>query len=123
MEVDRIIKKLEEIENRLISVENGNIITNSNLPTEPGIINNFVYDAYLADYLNEETASTFAYKETKACYDEYAAYRKTMCTDDTLIASMRLFNKMVRNRFPMLTINHVNRKGKNIYIWDVKGDM
>lgn len=123
MEVDKILDKLSDIENRLVTVENGNIIVDSNISNEPAVINNFIYDPYLADYLNEATPSTFAYKQSRACYDEYVVFRSNTTDDDTLIASIRLFNKMVKARFPMLTINHVNRKGRNIYIWDVKGDM
>lgn len=120
MELDVILKKLNDMELRLGSLENEkeNVKEVSRKVTSEV----FVYDKYLIEYLNEENAGTFAFNETKKCYDAYLEYRKLKTDDDTMIATIRLFNRMVKERFPMLKINHINRGGQNVYLWDTVGE-
>ena len=120
--LDVILAKLEEFDNRLKSMENEKLIKKIDHSASKAVMPSFVYDPYLADYLNDEIPSTFAYKDTKECYNTYIEYRKTLDSDPTLESTQRLFNKMVKVRFPMLEIKHINRNNKNRYIWDTIGE-
>lgn len=77
-------------------------------------------DEYAVKFVKTLKEDDIYYKQTDELFEEYLTYRREFTTRSEELLSMRMFNNVVRNFFPTSSIQHANKKGKNIYYWAVK---
>lgn len=76
-----------------------------------------IYDSYMAEYLEQESSINFEEREARECYLTYLAARRSLGLSRDTEGTSRMFNKLVKERFPQLTIRHMYRNRENIYVW------
>lgn len=80
-------------------------------------------DTFVDEYLQDENICNILDLETKEVYQTYLESLKLLGINNEFPATIRMFNKKVRQHFPQLEIFHFTRKQKNVYVWrrkDVK---
>lgn len=82
----------------------------------------YIYDPYLRTYLQDKTLSDFMFMDTQSCYQEFLDSRLTSEIPSSLTASIRIFNRALRDRFPTMETKHLSKDGRNIYVWVLKGE-
>ena len=87
------------------------------------IKNNKDKDRYIDEYLKKENIINIKDYETKVVYHNYTEERKMFgitAEMNDVCSTIRKFNKKVREYYPYLYIEHINRDGRNVYYWKVK---
>jgi len=82
----------------------------------------YIYDPFLLEYMRNTTIIDFLYQDAKECYNKFLEERQASDVPSDLVASARVFNKAISDKYPTLTRNHVYRKGQNRYVWVVVGE-
>lgn len=77
-------------------------------------------DEFAIKFVKNLKEDDIYYAQTEELFKEYIEYRRQFTTRNEDLLSMRMFNNVVRNLFPNATIQHANKKGKNVYFWTLK---
>lgn len=75
------------------------------------------YDVCLDEYLKDESIVNFLGRSTVECYGAYCSYRSELGEHPASRATIRLFNKAIKQKFNTLTVRHVTRNSRNTYLW------